>query len=181
MPWDPTNLQLEKVTTGGRVTNADFTVTVTIFGAGFTKGMSGVFVRHREDAGNSGAGWGRERLIPCNSLQVVFAQNVATAKICPRRKLAGAYDLIVWALPVPFDKGGVEYDLPVNDVAVVMKAFTLEQGHLPDPEVERAMAERNLDQMVRADPSGQAPVVSLQSLLEELSVDDKSAPREPQT
>jgi hypothetical protein len=138
MPWDPSNLQVKSVHAPGPITTADTDVKVKVTGAGFgAKGeMFGTFVRHPEA---SDPALGRNRTIPCNSIEPTHESSELTLRICPREKDAGKYDLILWLWPPPFvkDKDGNRHDdVPVNDVVVFPGAITVVAAAIPALEDE---------------------------------------------
>ena len=124
MPWDPASLQIEKVRCDSPITDAQTSVEIVIDGQGFGLGdeMRGVLVR-------AGQPHTRQNTIPCNDIKVTEGDYQATARICPKGKGVGAYDLIWWLLPpdeVEDGQGKSQSGVPVNDVAVYPGAIRVD-------------------------------------------------------
>jgi hypothetical protein len=132
MAWDPSDLQVRSVVPpSDGITNAQTKVKIKLVGAGFSEAspMFGVLVHHKRPQK-------RERSIPCNAIQTTKGDYEATLVICPMKKEAGAYDLILWKSPPAFveqadDKAGKSKkhkNVPVNDVVIIPNAITVQEG-----------------------------------------------------
>lgn len=120
MTWDPAGLEIHSVTPK-QISADDLDVPITVAGAGFSGSMRAVLVA-------SSSSLERRSVIPCNGLAVKPSTEEVTARICPKKKLAGSYDLIFWLSPpaevVDANDKPIP-DVPVNDVCVLKDAITV--------------------------------------------------------